>query len=124
MGGTTQSLGPSRPTDTVAENAGPPYRSTRDRGTAYRPSVSVSRDWTAADQSYRQQIDMMRQQVEMNQRRWEAQVRQQQADIGGITMNMQKALADRGDWPMGTFFTLGYFEIPPARPRTVGESRQ
>ncbi|MBM4090933.1 MAG: tetratricopeptide repeat protein [Planctomycetes bacterium] len=123
-GGTTQSFNPNRPTDTVAGDAGRPHGRTRERGISYRPQMSANRDWTAADRSYRQQIDVMRQQVEMNQRLWEAQVRRQQADIGGITMNMQRALADRGDWPMGTFFTLGYFEIPPAGPRTVGESRQ
>ena len=41
------------------------------------------------------------------------QLRQRYRDIGGITMAM-KALADRGDWPVGTFFTLGYSVIPPA----------
>jgi hypothetical protein len=25
-----------------------------------------------------------------------------------------KALADRGDWPVGTYFTLGYSVVPPA----------
>ena len=41
---------------------------------------------------------------------FEQQLRQQRMEraIGGITMNMQKAFADRGDWPVGTFFTLGY----------------
>jgi tetratricopeptide (TPR) repeat protein len=123
-GGTTQSLGPSRATDTAADDSRQPYRSAPQRGTSYHPPVSFSRSSTEADQSYRRQIDTIRQQVEMNQTRWEAQMRQQQADIGGVTMNMQKALADRGDWPMGTFFTLGYFEIAPARTSSTGESRQ
>jgi hypothetical protein len=40
------------------------------------------------------------------------QMRQRHHNIGGITMNMQRAFVERGDLPVKMFFTLGYDVLP------------
>ncbi|MFH1924550.1 MAG: tetratricopeptide repeat protein [Planctomycetota bacterium] len=86
--------------------------------TPYRqPPTPAPHDWAQAHQNYVQEAQRLQQEVRAQQMRWEADLRQQQMNnpIGGITMNMQKAFADRGDWPVGTFFALGYATAPAGR---------
>jgi tetratricopeptide (TPR) repeat protein len=75
-----------------------------------QPVTPAPHTWTQAHDNYVREAQRLQQEVQTRQMRWEADLRQQQMNrpIGGITMNMQKAFADRGDWPLGTFFTLGY----------------
>jgi tetratricopeptide (TPR) repeat protein len=120
----THRVEPSRPDGAVAASQSGREGPVRRPAAQYRPSVPAYQPWSQTYQSYQHQADMMRQQMEVRRTQWETQMRQRYHDIGGITMNMQKALADRGDWPVGTFVTLGYDVFPPRKVPSVQPPQQ
>jgi len=120
----THRVEPSPPDGAVAGSQPGREGPVRRPAAQYRPSVPPYQPWSQTFQRYQQQADMMRQQMEERRMQWETQMRQRYHDIGGITMNMQKALADRGDWPVGTFVTLGYEVFPPRKAPSVQPAQQ